>query len=123
MVSAASIRIHANKLAEMPYIGTRFMHRHGGMCRRLLDSIETILGDLGVRKLVIPAASEVLPMWTNAFGFKSLRESTKEIMNSMSIVIFPGIQMLEKCVEKKGDNLFEIKGILHIVLIFRVIGF
>ncbi|KAK1428302.1 hypothetical protein QVD17_17133 [Tagetes erecta] len=109
MVSAASIRIHANKLAEMPYIGTRFMHRHGGMCRRLLDSIETILGDLGVQKLVIPAASEVLPMWTNAFGYKSLRESTKEIMKSMSIVIFPGIQMLQKCVEKKGDNLCQIK--------------
>ncbi|KAF5744495.1 hypothetical protein HS088_TW07G00067 [Tripterygium wilfordii] len=77
LITAATVRVHGAKVAEVPLVGTRFQYRRLGMCRILMNELEKMLMKLGVERLVLPAVPSVLNTWTTKFRFSKMMNSER----------------------------------------------
>ncbi|KAI3830186.1 hypothetical protein L1987_04320 [Smallanthus sonchifolius] len=90
MITVATVRVHGCKVAEIPLVATRFRYRRLGMCRMLMDEIERKLGELGVERVVLPAAPEMINTWTESFGFSVMTELERLDLVGYKFLDFPG---------------------------------
>lgn len=110
LITVAILRVYGDKVAEIPLIGTRFKHRRLGMCRIVMQEIEKNLIELGVKRLVLPAAASVLNTWTTAFGFTPIAKHERREFLSYSFLDFQDTVLCQKLLRKLPSPLTHFSG-------------
>ncbi|XP_062080779.1 increased DNA methylation 1-like [Humulus lupulus] len=112
MVSVATVRVFGDKVAEVPLVGTQYLFRRQGMCGVMMEELEKQLKVLGVEKLILPSALEVLPMWTSSFGFSTMSLDEKLKVLEYNVQDFPKSFMCYKFITTEQPNIInEVGGI------------
>ncbi|XP_055825515.1 increased DNA methylation 1-like isoform X2 [Solanum dulcamara] len=99
VITVATVRVYGEKVAEVPLVATRFQYRRLGMCRILMNELEKKLMELGVERLVLPAAPTVLNTWTTSFGFTMVKESQRLNFLNYTFLDFQGTVMCQKLLQ------------------------
>ncbi|XP_027343821.1 uncharacterized protein LOC113856269 isoform X2 [Abrus precatorius] len=97
VVSAGIFRVFGPEIAELPLVATIADYQGQGYFQCLFSCIETLLGSLSVRNLVLPAADEAESIWTNKFGFTKLgQDEINNYKKFYHMMIFQGTSVLQK---------------------------
>lgn len=111
LITVAAVRVHGEKVAEVPLVGTRFQYRKLGMCRFLMNELEKKLMELGVERLVMPAAPSVLSTWIGSFGFSKISETERLNLCSYSFLDFQGSVMCQKILTVPAQKIKTLQNI------------
>ncbi|KAL6616776.1 hypothetical protein ACP70R_039046 [Stipagrostis hirtigluma subsp. patula] len=98
IISAALLRFHGAKLAEMPFAGTLPPYQKQGMMRRLVQAVEQVLASVQVEKLVLPAIADLVDTWKRSFSFSAVEPRFREEMKRLSMVVITGTTLLQKSI-------------------------
>ncbi|XP_031400614.1 uncharacterized protein LOC116210732 isoform X2 [Punica granatum] len=104
VVSAATIRIHGQKVAEMPLVATNFDYRQQGMCRLLVHELINLLDKMGIERFILPAASELRTMWEKSFGFSEMPLSDRLELLGYPLLGFQGTTVIQKFLTSSRKN-------------------
>ncbi|RLN24415.1 hypothetical protein C2845_PM07G29040 [Panicum miliaceum] len=96
IISAALLRFHGRKMAEMPFAGTLPTYRKQGMMRRLVNAVEQVLASVQVERLVILAIAALVDTWKRSFSFRPLEPQLREDIKRMNLVVITGTTLLSK---------------------------
>ncbi|CAH8303796.1 unnamed protein product [Eruca vesicaria subsp. sativa] len=94
-VTVAAVRVDKD-VAEIPLVATLFNYRRSGMCRVLMDELEKQMFKMGVRRLVLPAARDVVSTWSQGFGFKVMESWERLEFVKHGMLDFVGTVMCHK---------------------------
>ncbi|KAK7402099.1 hypothetical protein VNO78_14096 [Psophocarpus tetragonolobus] len=98
-VCAGVFRVFGTEIAELPLVATTADHQGQGYFQSLFSCIETLLGSLNVKNLVLPAADEAESIWTGKFGFTKLtQDEINKYKKFYRMMIFQGTSVLQKSV-------------------------
>ncbi|RLN24724.1 hypothetical protein C2845_PM07G36060 [Panicum miliaceum] len=100
IISAAVLRFHGKKMAEMPFAGTLPTYRKQGMMRRLVNAVEQVLASVQVERLVIPAIAALVDTWKRSFSFRPLEPQLREDIKRLNLVVITGTTLLSKPVAR-----------------------
>ncbi|KAG9134228.1 hypothetical protein Leryth_019166 [Lithospermum erythrorhizon] len=100
LITTATVRVYGEKLAEVPFVATRFHFRRSGMCRILMDELEKKLMELGVERLVLPAVETALDTWTTSFGFSKMTMSDRLSLLNYTFLNFQGAIICQKLLQE-----------------------
>ncbi|XP_057730274.1 increased DNA methylation 1-like [Arachis stenosperma] len=100
VISVANTRIYGQKVAEVPLVATRNQYRNQGMCRILMDQLEKLLVKLGVERLLLPAAPNLIKFWTNSFGFAKMTHSDQYYYVGYPLANFPDTTLCHKSLKQ-----------------------
>ncbi|TKY74975.1 Increased DNA methylation 1 [Spatholobus suberectus] len=104
VISVATVRIFDKRVAELPFVATRMQFRRLGMCGMLMNEIEKQLTELGVERMVLPSAPNVIDTWINSFGFTRMTRSDKSQFLDYVFLDFEGTTMCHKLLVKQIDT-------------------
>ncbi|XP_030945710.1 increased DNA methylation 1-like [Quercus lobata] len=113
IISAASLRIHGTKIAEMPFVATNEKYRNQGMWQKLLLAIESVLNFLKVEKLIVPSIEDLVPMWTQKYGFSEVEDSVMNELKCFNALMFTRAVRLQKSMHKPAvkSEAMEVDGV------------
>lgn len=100
LITVATFRIFGERVAEMPFIGTRVKFRRQGMCRILVNELQQLLSSLGVERLLLPAVPELQKTWISSFGFTEITPSDRLELLPHTILTFQGTTLCQKFLKK-----------------------
>ncbi|GER57274.1 acyl-CoA N-acyltransferase [Striga asiatica] len=103
VVSAALLRIFGRDVAELPLVATSRENQGKGYFQALFSCIERLLSSMSVKHLVLPAAEEAEPMWTNKLGFRKTSSEQMLRYRDYQLTVFKGTSLLEKEVQQLQD--------------------
>ncbi|KAJ0105013.1 hypothetical protein Patl1_18415 [Pistacia atlantica] len=104
IISIATLRVNGNKLAEMPFVGTREKYRGKGMVQKLLTALESALCFLKVENLVIPSVPELVPMWKEKYSFSPINNGLIKDLISTNTLMFPTAVRLQKSLAPQATD-------------------
>ncbi|KAG2371457.1 Protein CHROMATIN REMODELING 4 [Vigna angularis] len=97
IVCAGVFRVFGSEIAELPLVATTSDQQGQGYFQCLFSCIETLLGSLNVKNLVLPAADEAESIWTGKFGFTKLaQDEINKYKKFYRMMIFQGTSVLHK---------------------------
>ncbi|KAF8404040.1 hypothetical protein HHK36_008917 [Tetracentron sinense] len=100
MISVATVRIHGQRVAEMPLVATNFQYRRQGMCRVLMNELEKMLSKMGIERLVLPAIPQLIETWKTSFGFIEMPLLDRLELLGHPFLGFQGTMMCQKFLGK-----------------------
>eukprot|EP00736_Rhodelphis_marinus_P011306 Rmarinus@m.19206 len=90
VVTAATLRVFGQEVAELPLIATEESAQRSGYCKILVRTLEQLLMSYGVKQFELPAVESLQETWSRAFKFRRCERRERYELSRHGVLAFPG---------------------------------